>query len=154
MARARRTVSSSRFKRIDLQSDFPLVLLELAFAFAFRANSAALLSEVTPRARQSRQRIFHASEIHLDPGFARLGARAENIQNDFVPVRDGHPGEFLPIALLRRAQLVVENEHIALELFREVDDLLRFARTDQIARVLFAMMHQHPLDHRKAERVD
>ena len=139
---------------VDLQSDFPLVLLELAFAFAFRANSAALLSEVTPRARQSRQRIFHARQVHLDAGFARLRARAENIENDFVPIRDGHPGELLPVALLRRTQLVVEDEHIALELFCEVDDLLRLARTDQIARVLFAMMHQHPLDHRNAERVD
>ena len=154
MARELRTVNQLALEPIDLQSDFPFVLLELAFAFALRADSAALLAEVTPRARQSRQRIFHASEVHLDAGFAGLGARAENIENDFVPIRDGHPGELLPIALLRRAQLVVEDEDIALELFREIDDLLRFARADQIARVLFAMMHKHPLDHRDAERVD
>ena len=139
---------------VDLQSDFPLVLLELAFAFALRADAAALLAEVTPRARQSRQRIFHARQIDLDARFARLRARAENIENDFLPVDHRHAGELLPVALLRRAQLIVENEHVALELLREIDDLLRLARADQIARMLFAMMHQHPLDDRNAERVD
>src|SRR5205809_6479377 len=36
---------------VDLQPDLALVLFELAFALALRSDPAALLAEVTPRAR-------------------------------------------------------------------------------------------------------
>ena len=64
------------------------------------------------------------------------------------------PESVFPVALLRWAQVVVEDEHIALVFLREVDDLLRLARADQIARMIFAMRDELPLDDRDAERVD
>jgi hypothetical protein len=137
-----------------LETDLAFVLLELAFAFAFRADAAALLAEVAPGASEARQRIRHAGEVHLNARFAGLGPGAENIENDLLAIRDGHAGELLPVSLLRRAQLVVKNENIALQLFGEIDDLLRFAGPDEIARVLFAMIDELPLDNRNAEGVD
>jgi hypothetical protein len=137
-----------------LQTDLAFVLLELAFAFAFRADAAPLLAEVAPGAGEPRERIRHAGEVHLDARFAGLGARAENIEDDLLAIRDRHPGELLPVSLLRRTQLIVENENVALELFGEIDNLLRLAGANEKARMLFAMIDEPSFDDRNAEGVD
>ncbi len=79
---------------------------------------------------------------------------AENIQNDFLPISHGHAGECFPIALLRWTQLVVEDEDVALELLGEIDNLLGFAGTDQITRMVFAIINKLPFDDRDAESSD
>jgi hypothetical protein len=139
---------------IDLEPDLAFVLLELALAFAFRTDAAALLAEVTPGAGEARERILHPREIDLDARLAGVGAGAEDIEDDFLPVGDGNAGELFPIALLRRAELVIENEDVALELFRAIDDLLRFAGADEITRVVFAIGDEFAADNRDAEGID
>src|SRR5438270_12044071 len=139
---------------VDLQSDFPFVLLELAFAFAFGADAAGLLPKVTPGPGESRERIRHSGEIDLDARFAALRSGAENVENDFLPIGHGHAGERFPVALLRWTQLVVEDEDVALELLREIDNLLGFAGTDQVTRMVFAMINQLTFDNRDAESSD
>jgi hypothetical protein len=136
-----------------LEANLPFVLLELAFPFAFRADAASLLAEVAPGTGEARQRIRHPCQVHLNARFPGLGASAENIEDDFLAIGHGHARQLFPVSLLRRAQLVVENENIALELFGEIDDLLRFAGADEIARVLFAMIDKLSLDHGNAEGV-
>ena len=44
---------------------------------------------------------------------ACLRARAENIEDDLLTIGHGDAGEGFPIPLLRRAQGIVEDEHIA-----------------------------------------
>ena len=45
------SITIDDIQAIDLQTDLAFVLLELAFAFAFRADPAALLAEVAPSSR-------------------------------------------------------------------------------------------------------
>ena len=96
MARALAHLFQLALQPVDLQPDLAFVLLELAFAFTLRADAAALLAEVTPGSRQPRQRILHPREIHLDARLARLRPRAENIEDDLLPIDDRHAGERLP----------------------------------------------------------
>ncbi len=83
-----------------------------------------------------------------------MGAGAEDIEDDFLAVGHGHAGEFFPISLLRRAEFVVEDEHVALELFRALDDFLRLARANQVAGMVFTIGDKIAPDDRDAEGLD
>ena len=71
--------------------------------------------------------LLHAREVHLDAGLAGPGTRAEDIEDDLLPVGNGDAGEFLPVPLLGRRQFIVKNNHVA------------FARLDQFATISSAL---------------
>jgi hypothetical protein len=122
--------------------------------FAFRADTATLLSQVTPGAGKPRKRIRHPGQIHLDARFPGLGSGTENIENNLLPIRHRHAGKLLPVSLLRRAELIVENQDVAVLLFRDLHNFLGFAGADQETRVRFAVKNQLSLHDRDAQGID
>ena len=63
-----------------------------------------------PEALQARQHLLQRGELDLEHGLAGLRAGDEDIEDDLLAVDGTELGIFLPIALLRGSELVVEDD--------------------------------------------
>ena len=116
------------FELPDAVFDHAAVVLNLFFTFAACSFCAAALTrEVTPCARETGQKIFAACEFHLKHGFAGLCSIGENVKNDLLTIYNVGPRQPFQIALLRGAELRVENNQFGVRLFRGIADLFRLA---------------------------
>jgi len=141
------------FEPVNLAADFAPILLKLAFAFAFAADATPLLTQVTPRAGEPGQRVFHPGNVHLEPRLAGPRPLAEDVEDDLLAVGDGHAGQFLEIALLGGGQDVVEDQNIARVFLNEISQFLSLARADQKPGVRLAVVNQPALRHGNAQRI-
>ena len=142
------------FDVVDALAHEPPVGFELALALALAAEAAALLAaEVPPGPREPGQGILHAREFDLEPRLPRPGATVENVQDDLLAVDHGQAAEFLPFALLAGGQLVVEDDHVALQRLGLRDDFLRLARADEIGRLRTVDAREHLVGDGQAEGV-
>ena len=113
---------------VDADAGHPAVDLDLLFTHAACGGAtaratAAFAVEVTPHAGHAGQGILHAGELDLQPGFARLGALGKDVEDDLLTVDHTEVGGALPLALLGRGKLVVEDDAVALVGLCELDDL-------------------------------
>ena len=111
----------------DPVADDAAVLLELGLALAAQGALAALARKVGPRPREARQGVFHPRKRHLEHGFPGVGPVREDLEDDLLPVDDGHSGKFLPIALLRGRKGRVEDDHFGAVLLGHGGELLGLA---------------------------
>ncbi len=118
------------------------------------AGPPALAVEVRPHPREARQRVLHAGELDLEASLLGLGAQGEDIEDDFLAVDDGEVSIFFPSALLGGAELVVENDDVALEVFRHVDEFGALAGTHEVARRLLGDAHEFGGGGLDAQRAD
>ena len=139
------------FEPVDLGTDFAFILFELAFALAFGADAAPLLAEVAPCTGEPWHRVFHSGQIDLKPRLAGLGTCPEDIKDDLLPVGDCDPGQILPVALLGRCEVVVEDDDVQGVGLDQLGELLGLARADEKARMLFAMMDEPRFDDRNTK---
>ena len=106
------------------------------------------------RASAAGSEYCHAREIHLDSRLPGLRACAENIENDLLPIGDGHPESSSQFRCCEGLSSLSNTMTSHFCSFANVDDFLRLAGADQITRMILAIRNQFPLDHRKTERVD
>ena len=123
----------------DLVADLALVHFHLRLAgVALHGAAAALPVQVRPEALEAGELLLEFGEFDLQHGFLGLRARDEDVQDDFLAV-DGVQAEgvFLPIALLRRREFVVEDDEAALLVVRQFGDFLHLAGADEVPRAFF-----------------
>ena len=145
---------------IDAEVGEPAVDLDLFFAHAacraaaLTAAGSALAIEVAPHPRKSRQRVLHAGELNLQAGFFGLRAFGEDIENHLLAIDHAEVGEFFPLALLRRREAVVDDDHIAIMRAGEAHDFIRLAGAAEQLFMHVATAGEHRIDDLDAQRLD
>ena len=107
------------------------VLLELRLALATHGALAALAGKVGPGAGEAGQGILHAGERDLQHGLAGVRAVGEYLEDDLLAVDDGQAGEFLPVALLRGREVLVEDDDVGAVGLGEVGEFLGLAAAEE-----------------------
>ena len=83
-----------------------------AAAHACRAAAARLPLEVLPHAPHARQVVLELRELDLELALGRDGVLREDVEDQLRPVDDAGRQGVLERALLRRLQLVVDEQHL------------------------------------------
>jgi len=94
------------FEAGDPFLDTPPVNLELGFARASRADSAALAREVRPHAGEAWQEVLELGQLDLEAALLRAGALGEDVEDELRAVEDFPRHELFEVPALRRRELV------------------------------------------------
>ena len=113
----------------------PAVGLQLRLAGAARADTATEPLEVLPHAPHSRQVVFQLRQLDLELALRGHGVLGEDVEDQLRPVDDARRERVLERTLLRRVQLVVDEEHLGIEPVIHVLQLLELALADVGSRV-------------------
>src|SRR5262245_58382094 len=103
---------------MDPCADAPPVGLELGFARASGANTAAKARQRVAGADQPRQQVFQLRELDLQLALARPRATGEDVEDQLSAIDDLAADRLLDLAQLRGRQLVVEDEDVDVGLRR------------------------------------
>ena len=109
--------------------------LELGLARPSGADAAALLRQLLARSPQPRQAVTQLGEFDLGLAFERARVLRKNVKNHGGAVEGRSSEDFFEIELLRRCELVVEDDSVAIHSFGNFLDLLGLARADECRRV-------------------
>ena len=109
----------------------PAVDLELGLAGAAGADATRLLAERRAPAAQPGQAVAQQCELDLGLALGAPGVLGEDVEDHRGPVDGGAAEELLEVAVLRRRQLVVEDDGVGVELPAQSGDLLGLAPADE-----------------------
>ena len=136
-----------RFQAVHPPDETAPVHLELRLPRATRADATGLLAERRAAATQPRQSIAQEGELDLRLPLGAPRVLGEDVEDDGRAV-DGRASEhLLEVAVLRRRQLVVEDDRVGVEAAAQLGDLLRLAPTDEGGGVGGVAPLYHPADH-------
>ena len=96
----------------DAAVDFSPVGFQLRFARSAGADAAAQLRHFHAASRQPRQHVFQLRQFHLQLAFTSARVPRKNIENQLRPIDDAGVDDALDIALLRRREIVIEENDI------------------------------------------
>ena len=113
----------------------PSVGLELGLAGAARADAAAEPLEVLPHAPHARQVVLQLRELDLELSLGRDGVLREDVEDQLRPVDDAGRQRVLERALLRRLQLVVDDQDLGGRIAVRGLELLELALADVAPRI-------------------
>ena len=111
------------------------VHLELRLARAPGADATGLLAERRAAAAQARQPVAQQRQLHLRLALGAARVLGEDVEDHRGAVDGGAAEQLLQVAVLRRRQLVVEDDRVGVEAAAERGDLLRLAAPDEGGRV-------------------
>jgi hypothetical protein len=107
----------------DLVADEAAVGLELRLAGAAGADPPFEALEVGPLAAQSRENVLVLRQLNLETAFLRAGVLREDVEDQRRAIKHLHVERLLEVALLRRRQLIVEDDGGVIEPSPLRDDL-------------------------------
>ena len=147
--------SSSRFSRSICSRILRLSCSSWLSPSPFRTDAAALLSEVAPGPGEPRQRILPCARDRPGCGLRGVCARAPKISR-MISWRSATvmPASSSQLRCCEGLSSLSKMSTSHSSFLGAVDDLLRLAGADQIARMVFAIGNELPIDDRNAERVD
>ena len=96
----------------DAAVDLATVGFKLGFARSAGADAAAELRHFHAASGQSRQHIFELRQFHLQLAFSGAGVVRKNVENELRAIDDAGVDDALDIALLRRGEIVIEENHV------------------------------------------
>jgi hypothetical protein len=111
------------------------VHLELGLSGPAGADATRLLAERRPAPAQPGQPVAQDGQLDLCLAFGAAGVLGEDVEDDGSAVDRRPPEELLEVAMLGRAQLVVEDDGVGIEAAAQRGDLLRLALADEGGRV-------------------
>ncbi len=94
----------------DALANAPAVDFQLGFTRAAGADAAAQARQVGPLARQSRHEIFQLRQLHLQLAFVAARPLGEDVEDQLAAVDDANFEGVFQIALLRRRQILVNDD--------------------------------------------
>ena len=97
-------------------ADVPAIDFELGFARAARADAAAEARQPVAGSDEPRHQVLQLRELDLELAFARAGPPREDIEDQLRAIEDGDVRRLLEVAQLGRAELVVDDDEIGVEL--------------------------------------
>ena len=121
--------------------------LELALAGTAGADAPLEAFEVAPLAGQARQQVLRLRQLDLQARLPRLGAPGEDVDDQRRAVEHFDAERVLQVALLRGAELVVEDDERVAGGLALRDDLVELAAADVVCRVRsFEALDRLPCD--------
>ena len=114
----------------DAVAGHPAVALELRLTGAARADAATEALEVLPHAAHPRQVVLELRELDLELALGADRVLGEDVEDQLRAVDDARRERVLERALLRRVELVVDDEHVGPALGVERLQLLELALAD------------------------
>ena len=134
----------------------PAVRLELRLTGASRADAAAEPLEVLPHAAHARQVVLELRELDLELSLGGDGVLREDVEDQLGAVDDPRLELVLEQALLRRRELVVDDQHLGLGVPVRLLQLLELPLADVRAWIgMLAVLDEprHGLDARGAREL-
>jgi hypothetical protein len=120
-------------------SKLPAVELDLRLAGSTaRSDPTNLALEVRPGPGQTGQLILELRHLHLELGLASARPLGKDLDDQAGPIGDGALELLLEIALLNRAELVVHDDQIVVQLGTEILHLLDLA-APEVGRRLWSV---------------
>jgi hypothetical protein len=120
--------------RLDALADHAAVELDLRFARAAAQPMPPAGAPGGPAAHQARAQVLQAGQFHLQLAFVAAGALGKDVENQRGAVGPARPGA-LQIALLRRAQRLVEDDAMRPPCVSASLDLVSLAAADEQRRI-------------------
>ena len=114
----------------DTPVDFPAISFELRFARASGADAAAQLRHLYASSRQSRQHVFELCQFDLQLAFTGLGMARKDVEDELRAVDHALVQDALDVALLRRREIVIEEDQVGLRRGRCAFDFFKLAATN------------------------
>jgi hypothetical protein len=115
------------FQPLYLALNDAAVTFKLGLARASGADAAAEALQVRPSPRQAGQEILLLGELDLKSSFMGLRPLGEDIQNQGRAVYYLYLKQLFQVALLRRGELIIEDDQIISGLLFKRNQLLEFA---------------------------
>ena len=131
----------------------PPVGLQLGLAGAAGADAAAQPREALAHAGQAGQQVLILRQLDLKPPLPGAGALGKDVENQRAAIQHCHAGGLLQRTNLRGRELVVEDNHLRLEILRQLVELLRLALAEEGVAVRGAAVLQHPRHADRARRL-
>jgi hypothetical protein len=119
------------FQLFDARGYAAAVGFEFCFAGAARADSAAETRQRMTLAGKTREPVFQLREFDLQTPFGRACAMGEYVENQLGAVDDLDLNGGLEVPLLRRRELVIDNQDVGLMSSRQFLQLLDLAISKQ-----------------------
>ena len=115
----------------DAAENLSPVGLQLRFARSASADPAAELRHFHAASRQPRKHVFELGQFHLQLTFTSAGVPRKDIENQLRAIDDARVDHALDVALLRRREIVIEQNHIRGNRGRRARNFLQLALADQ-----------------------
>ena len=112
-----------------------LLAVALLLGEGLGRHAAAETLEVLPHAPHPRQVVLELCELHLQLPLGRDGVLGEDVEDQLRPVDDSGREGILERLLLRRRELVVDDEDVGLELLERLLELAELPLSDVGSRV-------------------
>ena len=106
------------FELVDATLDATAVDFELRFARTARADATGLLREPGARTAQPRQAVAQLRQFDLRLALLAVRVLGEDVEDHRGAIERGAAEQLLEIELLRRSELVVEDDGVAVEHLR------------------------------------
>ena len=100
----------------EAMPDVAAIDFELGFAGTARADAAAEARQPVARADQPRHQVLQLGELDLQLAFPRPRAPREDVEDQLRAIEDRELRFLLEVAQLRRAELVVDDDEIDVQL--------------------------------------
>jgi hypothetical protein len=97
---------------LDAHGDAPPVRFELCFARTARTDAAAQPRERMSLAGKAREHIFQLRQFHLQAAFRSARPVRKYVEDQLRPVDDFDRGSFFEVALLRRREVVIDDQNV------------------------------------------
>lgn len=123
---------------VDLDLFFTHAAFGTAAATGSGTTATAFAVKVSPHAGETGEGVLHFREFDLQACLLGLGSFPENIENHFFAVDDAEIGEFFPLTLLGRGEVVINDDAVAFVGFGERDHFRGFAGSAEKLFVHFA----------------
>ena len=111
--------------------NFPAVRLKLCFTRAACADAAAELRHLNAASGESRQHVVQLSELHLQLTFSGSRMLGKNIEDQLRSIDHSPLNNLFDIALLGRAEIVIEEQDIGVDRSGGSSNFLELASADQ-----------------------
>src|SRR5581483_4253827 len=108
----------------------PAVALELRLAGAARPDAAAEALQVLPHAAHPRQVVLELCELDLELPLGRCRVLREDVQDQLRAVDDTRVQRVLEVTLLRRVEIVVDEEAFRARIAKALFELLELPFAD------------------------
>ena len=115
--------------------NLPTVRFQLRFARASRADAAAQLRHLNAASGEPRQHVMQLRQFHLQLAFAGSRVPRKNIEDQLRAVDDPPLNDLFDIALLRRTEIVIEEQNVGVDRRRCTGNFFQLAGAHQRRRI-------------------
>ncbi len=120
---------------------------QLGFTGTARANAAAQLRHLHAVPGQPRHHVLQLRQLDLQLAFAGARMPRKNVEDELRAVDHAPLNDFFNIALLRRTEIVIEEQHVGVDRGSRASNFFQLARANQRRRIGPVAPLQNLADH-------